>query len=103
MLIGPIPITSQGIRRGRGDAEVDAVKAVVNIEERRRYNRGGNGRVNAKVDAVKLHEPRRGLGLPDLAMCWDECTHRCCQYWTDKVEGLVEKVSMTVAAHRAVG
>ena len=38
-----------------GDAVVDAVRAVVDIEERR----GGNRRVDAKVDAVKPHV-RRG-------------------------------------------
>jgi hypothetical protein len=40
----------------RGDAKVGAVRAVVDIEERRRHNRGkrsGNGRVDAEVDTVK--------------------------------------------------
>ena len=44
---------------GGGDAEVDAIKAVVDVEERRRRNRGrlgGNGRVDAEVDAVKPPE-----------------------------------------------
>ena len=41
---------------GGGDAKVDAVRAVVDVEERRRRNRGRQGRnekVDAEVDAVK--------------------------------------------------
>jgi hypothetical protein len=40
----------------------------VDIEERRRHNRGrqgGNERVDAEVDAVKLPKPILGMGLPD--------------------------------------
>lgn len=53
-----------------GDAEVDAVRAVEDVGEKRRCNRGrrdGNGRVDAEVDAVKPPEPRRVPGLPDPA------------------------------------
>jgi hypothetical protein len=51
---------------GGGDAEVDAVRAVVDVEERRRCNRGrrgGNGRVDAEVDAVKPPERRGEAGF----------------------------------------
>ena len=44
-----------------GDAEVNAVKAVVDVEERRRRSRGRrgrNGRVDAEVDAAKPPKPR---------------------------------------------
>jgi hypothetical protein len=54
-----------------GDAEVDAVRAVEDVDESRRCNlgrRGGNGRVDVEVDAVKPRGPRRGLGLRDPAM-----------------------------------
>jgi hypothetical protein len=97
---------------GGGDAKVDAVKVVVDIEERRRHNRGrrnGNGRVDAKVDAVKPSEPRRGWVCLHAR---DERTHRCCQYRTYKVESPnhalaskepAEKVSTMVAARGAVG
>ena len=47
-----------------GDAEVNAVKAVVDVEERRRRSRGRrgrNGKVDAEVDAVKP-PVRRGVG-----------------------------------------
>jgi len=56
--------TRQGSRRGRGDAEVDTVRTVV--EERRRRNqgrRGRNGRVDAEVDAVKPPERRGATGF----------------------------------------
>jgi len=49
--------TRRGSRRGRGDVEVDTVRAVVDIEEGRRCKRGrqgGNRRVD-EVDAVKPH------------------------------------------------
>ena len=55
------------------DAKVDALKAIVDVVERRRHSlgrRGGNGRADAKVDAVKPPKPRRGMGLLDRA------THR---------------------------
>jgi len=49
---------------GGGDAEVDAVRTVV--EERRRRNqgrRGRNGSVDAEVDAVKPPERRGATGF----------------------------------------
>ena len=49
-----------------GDAEVDAVKAVVDVEERRQRNRGrrgGNRRVDAEVNAVKLPVRRRAARI----------------------------------------
>jgi len=58
--------TCRGSHHGRGDAEVDAVRAVVDIEERRRHNRGrwgGNGRVDAQVDAAKPPERRGTAGF----------------------------------------
>ena len=47
---------------GVGDAEVDAVRAVVDVEERQRRKRqtGWDRRVNAEVDAVKPPK-RRGV------------------------------------------
>ena len=56
--------TRRGSRRGRGDAEVDAIRTV--IEEGRRRNRGKrgrNGRVDAEVDAVKPPEHRGAAGF----------------------------------------
>jgi hypothetical protein len=44
--------------------EVDAVRAVMDVEERQRHNRGrwgGNDRVDAEVDAGKPHV-HRGVG-----------------------------------------
>ena len=35
---------------GGGDAKVHAIRAVVDVEERRRHNRGRHGR-NGRVDA----------------------------------------------------
>jgi hypothetical protein len=74
-----------------GDAEVDAIKAFEDVDERRRHNRGGrggNGRVDAEVDAIKLPE-RRGAGwVCQTQRCVeDESTHRHCQYRAYKVEG----------------
>jgi len=46
---------------GGGNVEVDAVKDIIDVEERQRRNRGkrgGNGRVDAEVDAVKPLECR---------------------------------------------
>jgi hypothetical protein len=77
-----------------------------------RGRRGGNGRVDAEVNAVKLPEPRRGWVCQTQQHAGDEHTHRCCQYQTYKVEGPnhalasegpAEKVSTTVAAHGAMG
>jgi hypothetical protein len=51
---------------GGGDAEVDAVRAIVDVEERQRCNRGrrgGNGRVDAEVDAVKPPKRRGEAGF----------------------------------------
>ena len=47
---------------GVGDVEVDAVRAVVDVEERQRRKRqtGWDRRVNAEVDAVKPPK-RRGV------------------------------------------
>lgn len=56
---------------GGGGVEVDAVRAVEDVDEKRRCNRGrrdGNGRVDAEVDAVKPPGPRRVPGLPDPTM-----------------------------------
>jgi hypothetical protein len=53
-----------------GYTEVHTVRAAKDEGERRRCNRGrwgGNMRVDADVDAVKLPEPRLGLDLPDSA------------------------------------
>jgi len=74
-----------------GDAEVNAVKAVVDVEERRRRSRGRrgrNGRVDAEVDAVKP-PVRRGVGwvCQSQQRIGDESTRRCCQYRAYKVEG----------------
>ena len=44
---------------GGGDANVDAIRAAMYVEERQQRNggrRGRNGRVDAKVDTVKPHE-----------------------------------------------
>ena len=76
---------------GVGDAEVDAVRAVVDVEERRRRNRGrqgGNGRVDAEVDAIKP-PVRRGVGwvCQSQQHIGDESTRRCCQYRAYKVKG----------------
>jgi len=51
---------------GGGDAEVDAIGAVVDVEERRRRNRGRQGRngsVDAEVDVVKPPEHRGVAGF----------------------------------------
>jgi hypothetical protein len=51
---------------GGGDAEVDAVRAVIDVEERRRHNRGRrcrSGRVDAEVDAVKPPERQGAAGF----------------------------------------
>ena len=74
-----------------GDAEVDAVKAVVDVEERRRRSqgrRGRNGRVDVEVDAVKS-PVRRGVGwvCQSQQRIGDESTRRCCQYRMYRVEG----------------
>ena len=76
---------------GGGDAEVDAVRAVVDVEERRLRNRGrrgGNGTVDAEVDAIKPLE-RQGAGsvCQTQQRVGDESTHRCCQYRAYKGEG----------------
>ena len=73
-----------------GNAEVNAVKAVVDVEERRRRSRGRRGRigrVDAEVDAVKP-PVRRGVGwvCQSQQRIGDESTRRCCQYWAYKVE-----------------
>ena len=74
-----------------GDAEVNVVKAVVDVEERRRRSRGRrgrNGRVDAEVDAVKP-PVCRGMGwvCQSQQRIGDESTRRCCQYRAYKVEG----------------
>ena len=51
---------------GGGDAEVDTIRAVEDVEERRLRNRGkrgGNGRVDAKIDAVKPLERQGATGF----------------------------------------
>jgi len=51
---------------GGGDAKVDAVKVVIDIEERQWRNqgrRGGNRRVDTEVDAVKPPERRGAVGF----------------------------------------
>jgi len=51
---------------GGGNAEVDEVRTIIDVEERQRINRarrGGNGRVDAKVDAVKPPERQGTTGF----------------------------------------
>ena len=50
---------------GGGDAEVDAIRVVVDVDERRRNRgrQGRNGRVDAKVDAVKPPEHQGAAGF----------------------------------------
>jgi hypothetical protein len=54
-----------------GDAKVDAVKAVVDIEEMcqcNRERRSRNRRVNVEIDVIKPPEPKHMPGLPVLSM-----------------------------------
>ena len=84
----------------RGDAEVDTVKAIVDIEERRRRNRGRqgtNGRVDAEVDAVsRLSQGVAGFAKPNNAS-------RTNAHTGVANIGPAQKVSMMVAACGAVG
>ena len=71
---------------GGGDAEVDAIRTVIEGRRHNRGRRGRNGRVNAEVDAVKLPEHRGAAGFARSSI-GDESTRRCCRYQAYKKEG----------------
>jgi hypothetical protein len=56
----------------RGDAKVDAIKAIMDIEERRSFNQGRRVRTGGSMSkSMKSSylKPRRGLDLPNSSTC----------------------------------